>query len=138
MQSYRRHRRKHRMSDMNVVPYIDIMLVLLIIFMVATPLLTQQITVQLPKANVSKTVSAEGTAILVTVRKDGTFYLQDQEIPISQEELINTVKQEVSNNKNYQVFVKGETGTVYDDIIKVVALLQEEVGIEGINLLVNQ
>jgi len=66
--------RRKPMSEINVVPYIDVMLVLLVIFMVTAPLMTQGIKVDLPKA-FSESMDADENALIVSIRKDGSYYL---------------------------------------------------------------
>lgn len=137
--SYQPHRRKRRrISEMNVVPYIDVMLVLLIIFMITSPLLTEGINVELPKVSLSKSVSPTGTVVLVTVDRNGNLFLQDSEQPLLEAELIQKVKAAIASHPNYQVFVAGAQDTVYSNVIKTIALLQEQADVAAINLITQQ
>lgn len=77
--TYRQRRRKP-MSEINVVPYIDVMLVLLVIFMITTPLLSQGVKVDLPEAEAKPVESAELETLVVTVDRDGRFYLDNKVI----------------------------------------------------------
>jgi len=137
--SYQPHRRKRRrISEMNVVPYIDVMLVLLIIFMITSPLLTEGINVELPKVTLSKSVSPAGTVILVTVDRDGNLFLQDDKQPLLEMELVQKVRAAIGSNANYQVFVAGAQDTVYSNVVKTIALLQEQADVTAINLITQQ
>lgn len=137
--SYHPHRRKRRrISDMNVVPYIDVMLVLLIIFMITSPLLTEGINVELPKISLSKAVTPAGTVILVTVDRDGNLFLQDDKQPLLETELVQKVKAAIASDPNYQVFVAGAQDTVYSNVVKTIALLQEQADVTAINLITQQ
>ncbi len=137
--SYQPHRRKRRrISEMNVVPYIDVMLVLLIIFMITSPLLTEGINVELPKVSLSQSVSPAGTVILVTVDRDGNLFLQDDKQPLLETELVQKVRTAIGSNANYQVFVAGAQDTAYSNVVKIIALLQEQADVTAINLITQQ
>ena len=77
--SYRDRRRK-LMAEINVVPYIDVMLVLLVIFMITAPLLTQGVKVELPQAAARSVDSDDRETLVVTVDRNGKYYLDDREI----------------------------------------------------------
>ncbi len=97
-----RSHRKHRVAEMNVVPYIDVMLVLLIIFMITSPLLTQQVEVQLPSINLgTKPVPTEqGSVVMFTVTEKGEILRQNEELPLSSEEL-NTYLSKLAKNERF-------------------------------------
>lgn len=115
---------------MNVVPYIDVMLVLLIIFMITSPLLVQQVDVQLPSINLgTKPVPTEqGTVVLFTVTEKGEFLRQNETIPISGDEL-QVYLDKLSKNERFkqlQFFVKGDAKAPYNKIVELVALLKSK------------
>ncbi|EIJ42818.1 biopolymer transport protein [Beggiatoa alba B18LD] len=133
-------RRKHRMAEMNVVPYIDVMLVLLIIFMITSPLLTEGVNVQLPKAGQgTQTLDASnvGNIIIVTLDSWGQLHLQAEETAISANELTNRVKAlaETIQQKGgkARVYVRGDTSVQYGKIIEIMAMLKA-VGIDEVSL----
>src|SRR5215204_626168 len=100
MQSHgtKRGRRRRAMSDINVVPYIDVMLVLLIIFMVTAPLLRLGVDIQLPKA---KAMDTSNDPVLVSVTSDGTLYLtlgKEERTEATPEELLRKVSAFVRQN----------------------------------------
>jgi biopolymer transport protein TolR len=124
--SKRYHYRKRRMAEMNVVPYIDVMLVLLIIFMITSPLLTEAIKVELPRTR-TKTeplVVKEKGLIIVTVDAGGQIFLQDEKSPISEGTLITRVTALIEPTKDTQVFVRGDKNVVYGKVIEIMALLK--------------
>ncbi|EWG14323.1 protein TolR [Xylella fastidiosa subsp. morus] len=115
---YRRKRRKLK-SEINVVPYIDVMLVLLVIFMVTAPLLTLSINVDLPIAN-AKALENKQDPIVVIVNSDGKLALQ---LPKSKPENINVdvlgkkLTSVVSQDKNVRVVVAADGAVAYKDVI---------------------
>ncbi len=131
-----RRRRKHRISEMNVVPYIDIMLVLLIIFMITTPLLTNDIQVDLPKVTISKNVSSRGTVLLVSIDKQGQIFLQNNEIPLSKEILVQRLQTNLAHNPDLKVFLAGASETPYQKIAELIAILKENLSLDAVNLVV--
>src|ERR1700760_1358088 len=129
----RRSRRKPVMGEINVTPMVDVMLVLLIIFMVAAPLLTVNIQVDLPQAAGGTASNADTTPLEVTVKKTGdtrctsnvSIYLGDTEIPL--DELgpkIKAIKE--SNGGGEQVVkIRGDRDTCYSDMMKVLGLARD-------------
>jgi len=131
-----RYRRKHRISDMNVVPYIDVMLVLLIIFMITSPLLTEGVQVDLPRAEVgAKPIAApQGELILVTVDGDNALFLQDSLIPIERAVLFQKIALMIENQPNAQVFIKADKNLAYGAVIDIMDSLKG-IGIEKVSLI---
>lgn len=122
--------RKHRVAEMNVVPYIDVMLVLLIIFMITSPLLVQQVDVELPSINLgTKPVPTEqGTVVLFTVTEKGEILRQNETIPISNDEL-GTYLDKLAKNERFkqlQFFVKGDMKAPYNKVVELIALLKSK------------
>jgi biopolymer transport protein TolR len=117
------------MSEINVVPYIDVMLVLLIIFMVTAPLLQQGIEVELPKADAVPVVHDSNDEILViNVDKDGKLYSQVGERPkepISLEELKAQMLVFQQRKPNQPIYFGGDANAKYGDVIRFFAILKE-------------
>jgi biopolymer transport protein TolR len=133
-----RSHRKHRVAEMNVVPYIDVMLVLLIIFMITSPLLTQQVEVQLPSINLgTKPVPTEqGSVVMFTVTEKGEILRQNEELPLSSEEL-NTYLSKLAKNERFtqlQFYIKGDAKAPYSKIVELVGYLKSK-GITEVGLL---
>jgi len=124
--SNRRGRRL--MAEINVVPYIDVMLVLLIIFMVTAPLLTQGIKVDLPKAGAEPLPSEDNKPLILSVDARGNFYVsigQDQESPVSEEEVIRRVGIVLSRQPKTPVLVKADQSVPYGRVVSGMVLLQQ-------------
>jgi biopolymer transport protein TolR len=118
------------MSDINVTPMVDIMLVLLIIFMVAAPLMTQGVEVNLPKAKTSA-LATNSEPLVVTVARDGTPFIEQNPITIT--ELKDKIILIRKANPDVPVYVRGDKKAEYGAVMKVMAHLQQA-GIEKIGL----
>ena len=118
-----RHKRKKFMSEINVVPYIDVMLVLLVIFMITAPLMAQGVKVNLPSAKAQAVDTARAETLVVTVDRAGKYYLDDR--PISAEKLVDRVASTLKASPKSTVQVRGDTEANYGDVVKLMALLQD-------------
>jgi biopolymer transport protein TolR len=127
-----RKKRRSPMAEINVVPYIDVMLVLLVIFMITTPLLSQGVQVELPQANAQPLSQQEKEPIIISVDAQGRFYLNisrtpDQVIEGQQlmEQVAAELNQDKQNNKMRQVLVKGDQNVDYGKVMQAMVLLQQ-------------
>ena len=113
---------RHRpMGEINVTPFVDVMLVLLIVFMVTAPLLTVGVEVDLPKTQ-AKQINADASPLVVSVKANGALYLQ--EVELDGETLIPRL-QAISNvNPDVRVFVRGDAAVAYGDILGVMGRIQ--------------
>lgn len=123
-------RKKRRsMSDINVVPYIDVMLVLLVIFMITAPLLTQGVQVDLPnQAAAEPMLSDSNEPLVVTVNKQGNYFVNigdEQEKPINHETLVARVAAVLRNQPGTAVMVRGDKDVNYGKVVTAMALLQK-------------
>lgn len=136
MRRPRRQRRK-LMAEINVVPYIDVMLVLLIIFMVTAPLMSQGVKVSLPQA-ASKTLPPEKqTPIVVTVNAEGVYFLNINAEPkasVTPNQLQNEVTQALQQNPARKVYVRGDRHVPYGQVVQAMVLLQQS-GASGVGLI---
>ena len=116
------------MAEINVVPYIDVMLVLLIIFMVTAPMLMQGVKVELPEANTDPVENQDSEPLIVSINSDGQLFLnlgdgKDQVLSLA------TVKQRVSvvmrRNPKKPVLVWGDKAVAYGNVVTLMAALQE-------------
>lgn len=124
------------MSEINVVPYIDVMLVLLIIFMVTAPLLSQGIDVKLPKSPSELLPPTEKEPVVVSVDKSGNFYInygEHQDRPVSSQVLVNRVSALLKYQPGIPVYVKGDTDVSYGRVVAVMSLLQQA-GVVGVGM----
>jgi biopolymer transport protein TolR len=131
-----RYRRRHRrIAEMNVVPYIDVMLVLLIIFMITSPLLTRSVDVELPTVKQAENVLPEQSQfIIVTLDSTGQLFLNEDKQALSLKTLLTRVAALIRFNPNSQVLVRGDHRLAYGEVVKVMSWLQEA-GVEKVGLL---
>ncbi|AMG04806.1 protein TolR [Vibrio mimicus] len=130
-------KKREMTAEINVVPYIDVMLVLLIIFMVTSPFVTQGVDVELPKTHSAKSAQemageSDSSFIIVEIDKEGNLGLSvnDEEVQrgLSLEDVIVRVKAELSLKPNSPVAVGGDAATPYAEIV----LVLDELGQAGI------
>ncbi len=121
MEAYRK-RRKKLMSEINVVPYIDVMLVLLVIFMITAPLLSQGVKVDLPKAAAQPVDSQDRETLVVTVDREGRYFLDDRRI--APEELSRKVAAILRARPQTPVLIRGDRQSSYGEVVKAMTLLQ--------------
>lgn len=130
-------KRRRPVSEINVVPYIDVMLVLLIIFMVTAPLISQGVKVDLPKASANPIEQEDNPPIIASVDVKGLYYLNvgnDQESPISKDELGAIVKAQLQKQPSTPVVVKGDGQVAYNEVIQLMVLLQQA-GVPSVGLM---
>jgi TolR protein len=131
--SYRYRRR--RICEMNVVPYIDVMLVLLIVFMIASPLLSQSVEVELPNVQQAENVTETQTRlVIITIDAQGQLFLDEDKEVLTMTQLLTRVVALMRFAPNSQVFVRGDRRLAYGEIVKVMSLLQEA-GVSKVGLL---
>jgi biopolymer transport protein TolR len=122
-----RRKRRKLMSQINVVPYIDVMLVLLIIFMVTAPLLNLGVDIHLPESS-AKSVQDIKDPVLVSVDKDGNLFLTlgtAQREPIDEDNLVRKVSAFVRANPQVSVMIGGDDRVDYGKIYRAMVLLQQ-------------
>jgi biopolymer transport protein TolR len=116
---HRRRGRHHRMiSEINVTPMVDVMLVLLIIFMVAAPLLTVGVPIDLPQTQ-AKALNSDTQPITVSISKGGMVYLQETEIPI--EEVVPKLQAIAQAGYNERIYVRGDKTADYGTVMNVMS-----------------
>ena len=127
MRNAARHKRMKLKSEINVVPYIDVMLVLLIIFMVTTPMLNSNVDVNLPQAN-AKSMQDKKNPVIVSVGADGSLYLTlegARKEPVDTATLQAKVGAFVKANPEVSVLVAGDREGTYEGVYQVLADLQQ-------------
>ena len=132
----RQRTRKRPMSEINVVPYIDVMLVLLIIFMITAPLLSQGVDVKLPKSPSELLPPTEKEPVVISVDRAGNFYInygENQNRPVASQVLVNRVSALLKYQPGIPVYVKGDTDVPYGRVVAVMSLLQKA-GVEGVGM----
>jgi len=114
----RRHIRHVPMSEINVTPLVDVMLVLLIVFMIAAPLLTVGVPVDLPKAQ-SKPLQGDQEPLTVTVNAQGKIFLQ--ETPVEMDQLVPRLLAIAANGYDERIYVRGDQSVNYGTVMQVMA-----------------
>ena len=116
----RRSARRSRLSEINVTTFVDVMLVLLIVFMVTAPLLTVSVPIELPRTD-AKQSQTETDPLSVTVTAEGRIYLQ--ETVVSREELVEKMRAISNEGYDRRVFIRGDTNANYGSVLDVMAQL---------------
>ena len=109
------------MSEINVTPMVDVMLVLLIIFMVSAPLLTVGVPIDLPETQ-AKAMNSETQPITISVNEGGQVYLQETEIPI--DEVVPKLEAIATTGYDERIYVRGDKPTNYGIVMQVMARIQ--------------
>lgn len=109
------------MGEINVTPFVDVMLVLLIVFMVTAPLLTVGVPVDLPKTQAGQ-INADQAPLVVSLQKDGTIYLQDT--AIEAENLIPRLSAISEANSQARIFVRGDRSVAYGEVLVLMGRIQ--------------
>jgi biopolymer transport protein TolR len=108
------------MAEMNITPFVDVMLVLLIIFMVAAPMMTQGIQVALPKAD-AKPIEQD-KPVEITLKNNGEIYVGSALVPL--ENLVGRLQAVQENRENASILLRAESSLNYGEVMKVMAALQ--------------
>jgi len=108
------------MSEINVTPFVDVMLVLLVIFMITAPLLTVGVQVDLPKTKAS-TIKGNDEPLAVSVDKDGKVYIQDSETAV--DAVAAKLRAISSNNSDIRIFVRGDAGVNYGRVMEIMGVI---------------
>ena len=115
-----KNKKNKMISQINVTPFVDVMLVLLIVFMITAPLLTVGVSVDLPKTKASQ-LNSKGDPIVVSIRENGELFIQER--PIDTNQLLPRLRAISSGNKNLRIYVRGDKsvpyGIVLDSIAKI-------------------
>jgi len=121
------HRRRRRggrarpMSEINVTPFVDVMLVLLIIFMVAAPLMTVGVPVELPKTAANALPGEQEEPLAITITAEGMVMIQTTEVP--RDELVNRLRAIAAERASDRVFVRADGAVPYAGVVQVMGAL---------------
>lgn len=134
----RKCKRRRAMAEMNVVPYIDVMLVLLVIFMVTAPMLQTGVQIDLPDAKAKAVKTNDQTPIIISVDKDGNYY-NDEGTEIRLTELSEYLTSQLKNNpsasqKIRPVYIRGDQSVAYRYLMQAMVAAQRA-GAQSINLM---
>ena len=132
--------RRRPMSEINVVPYIDVMLVLLVIFMITAPLLTQGVKIDLPNAPAAVVEATDSEPLIVSVDSQGRYFINfggDETEPVDEATLLNRAAALLLHRPDIQVLVKGDESVEYGAVVIAMAILKEA-GAPSVGLLTEQ
>jgi len=124
------------MADINVVPYIDVMLVMLVIFMITAPLLTQGVKVDLPEADAEPVEKQDQEPLIVSVDAVGNLYLNvgdDPESPVDGDTLVRNIGIVLKRQPGKEVLVRGDHAADYGSVVSAMVLLQQA-GVPSVGL----
>ena len=116
--SFKKIRKNKSFTQINVTPFVDVMLVLLIVFMITAPLLTVGVSVDLPKTKASQ-LNQKGDPLVLSIKSNGEIFIQDR--AITKEQLIPQLKALAKNNMKIRIFVKGDKKANYGYVLDVIA-----------------
>ena len=118
----KKFRNKRTMSEINVTPFVDVMLVLLIIFMVTAPLLTSGIKINLPESS-SVLKNEKKDPVTVSINSKGEIFIQKKKF--SKDQLINKLSLLKKNNKNLKIYIKGDKKLDYGKVMDLMNLINQ-------------
>ncbi len=110
-------------SEMNVTPFVDVMLVLLIIFMIAAPLSTVSVPVELPPATSKPVEVKQQEPVFVSIEKDGSVYVMNEKVALA--DLPVKLKEKVAGNPDDRIYLRADQNLMYRKVMDVMNLLQE-------------
>ena len=118
---------RSQINEINVVPYVDVMLVLLVVFMVTAPLLVQGIKIDLPETTASVLEESELEELTLTINKKGQFFIEFESYE-NKSFSIDTLKPVLEDifkiNNNLNVYIRGDKDVEYDNVLKLLAVIQ--------------
>ncbi len=123
--------RKRLVSDINVTPLVDVMLVLLIIFMITAPMMTQGVNVELPETT-AKSLRQEEKPVVITITKEGDTSINN--IPLVRALLIQELQKKYESNKNQPIFVRADKNVLYGSVVTTMADIKS-VGFDKIGMI---
>ncbi len=137
-QSIIKRNKRKPVCEINVVPYIDVMLVLLVIFMITAPLITAGVKVDLPQVNADPISADAEPPLIASIDASGNYYLSvgdtsDQALELH--ELIELVIAHRQLNPKAEIMINGDRSIAYDKVVQLMNLLQTQAGVESVGLM---
>jgi len=133
-------KKRRAVSEINVVPYIDVMLVLLIIFMITAPIVQQGVEIELPQAAANSLPPEQQEPVILTVSKTGDYYLNigdNLKDPVSDETVVKRISLVLKQKPQTPVLVRGDKDADYGSVTTAMVLLQSA-GVEKVGLMTEQ
>ncbi|WP_196141038.1 protein TolR [Aliikangiella sp. G2MR2-5] len=134
----RRNNKRRPVAEINVVPYIDVMLVLLVIFMITAPLITAGVDVELPQANAEPVSANDEPPLIASIDASGNYYLsvgESRDQALEPHELVELIAAHRKLNPNAKVMINGDRNVAYDKVVRLMVMIQSETGIESVGLM---
>ena len=131
-------KRRKPMSEINVVPYIDVMLVLLVIFMITAPLITAGIDVELPVADAEPMPTDQEPPLVASIDRNGNYYLSigdSRDQSLTEDQLIALVKAQQEQQPNLEIVVNGDKDVPYGQVVRLMVLLQQHADMQTVGLM---
>jgi biopolymer transport protein TolR len=117
----RRSRSRRQMSEINVTPFVDVMLVLLVVFMITAPLLSSGVPVDLPKTNAKPISQTDDKPLEISLQKNGKMYLGDTEV--DRDKLVNLLSSMTNDDPDRRIFIRADMSLNYGQVMDVLGLL---------------
>ncbi len=117
----RRSRSHHRVSEINVTPFVDVMLVLLVVFMITAPLLSSGVPVDLPKSDAKPISTEDDKPLEISLDKDQKMYLG--ETPVERDKLVNLLTSMTKDNPERRIFIRADMNLSYGKVMDILGLL---------------
>jgi len=133
-----KHHKRKPVAEINVVPYIDVMLVLLVIFMITAPLITAGVKVDLPEVSAEPIATDEVAPLIASIDASGNYYLSVGKSPdqaLEPHEVVELVIAQRKLHPNTPVLINADRAVAYDKVVRLMAMLQREAGVEGVGLM---
>lgn len=130
-------KRRNLISDINVVPYIDVMLVLLVVFMVAAPLMVQGVIINLPETDSKAIPIKNSEPLIISVDANGNYFLEIESVQgmsLDLKTLINKINKIIEADPSIQIVLRGDSNVKYEYIVSLMSDLQN-LGISNIGLI---
>ena len=138
MSSIDRPRRRKQMAEINVVPLIDVMLVLLIVFMITAPLITQGIKVDLPQADAEPIENSDAITLVISINSEGSYFIslgeEEDPQPVPLERIHEDVTKILNQNPGVPVFLEGDVAINYGLVTNLLSTLTDA-GAQNVNLI---
>jgi biopolymer transport protein TolR len=131
-------KRRKPMSEINVVPYIDVMLVLLVIFMITAPLITAGVDVQLPQADAEPMSTDQEPPLVASIDRSGNYYLSvgdSRDQSLTEDQLIALVTAQQEQQPKLEIVVNADKDVPYGRVVRLMVLLQKHAGLESVGLM---
>ncbi len=137
-QSIIKKTKRRPVCEINVVPYIDVMLVLLVIFMITAPLITAGVKVDLPQVEAEPMSADSEPPLIASIDQSGNYYLSvgdnsDQALELHQ--VIELVIEHRKNNPKLEIMINGDRNVAFDRVVQLMNQLQTEAGVESVGIM---